>query len=142
MHFSKWKTVGIIFFCFFLIMLSLPSFINSKYLPSFLNRKISYGLDLRGGVQLLLKVDFDTYVQEQMEMTSDFIRKALRKKRIRYTNLKADKGEIFFNLKEKNDSASVKKIIYSIDRDLNIEVESGRANISYSDNKHEQIKLT
>jgi preprotein translocase subunit SecD len=140
MHFSKWKTAGIMFLCLVLVMLSLPNFVDTKHLPSFLNRKVNYGLDLRGGVQLLLKVDFDAYAQEQMDITSDFIRQSLRGKRVKYTNLKAEKGKISFNLKDIESSNTVEKIISGIDRDLEIKIESGRAQVFYSDDKYARLE--
>lgn len=140
MHFSKLKTAFILLLCLLLATLSLPNFVDSKYLPSFLNRKVNYGLDLRGGVQLLLQVDFDSYVQEQMNVTSDFIRKALREKGIRYTNMKADKNKISFNLNDTETADSAKKIIYAIDRELELDIDSGRVNISYSDDKYDKLR--
>lgn len=141
MHFSKWKIIGILSFCLLLIVLSLPNFVDSNRLPSFLSRnKINYGLDLRGGVQLLMQVDFDSYVHEQMDITSDFVRKALRKKRIMYTGLKADGGRIFFNLKNVNNADDVKKILFKIDRGLEIEFELGRAKISYPAERYERLR--
>jgi preprotein translocase subunit SecD len=140
MHFSKLKTASIIFFCFFLMVLALPSFIDAKYLPGFLNRKVNYGLDLRGGVQLLLKVDFDAYVQEQMDITSDFIRKALREKSVKYTNMRSDVDKVSFNLKETGDVGLVHKIISNIDRDLEANIEASHVKISYSEAKLEKLK--
>ena len=74
---------------FFSIFYSIPAiFENHKSFPKFYDPKsIRLGLDLQGGSHLLLEVDTNTVLKEKSEYLVDDIRAALRKEKIKYSNL-------------------------------------------------------
>ena len=68
LHFSKAKILFISLICLASIIYAAPSMLIGsdesfvqKILPQ---QKVNLGLDLRGGSQLMLEVDFDYYVRE------------------------------------------------------------------------------
>ena len=86
MQISFWKVVVIILVCIVGSVVALPNFVDKNY--SFLPKeRINLGLDLRGGSYLLLKVDFDSYLKDQLEVNADMLRRELRKNQIGYSNL-------------------------------------------------------
>ena len=73
LNFSRTKIITILAICFLALFYAIPSFISpsffeknpalTKFLPS---QKVNLGLDLRGGSQLMMEVDFDYYIKEQL----------------------------------------------------------------------------
>ena len=90
-YFAKWKIATILGICLLGLAFLAPNFLNkedAEGLPSFLpNKQISLGLDLQGGVHLLIEVGVDTVIRERAESVRDDIRVTLRKAKIRYANL-------------------------------------------------------
>jgi preprotein translocase subunit SecD len=133
MHqFPKWKLILIFLTCAVLTVVALPNFvgIKSSYLPS---KKVNYGLDLKGGSQLLLKVDFKAYVKDQLDITSDLIRKSLRKEGVLYLNLKVEDNKITLRLKNPEDKDKALKAIKKTSRDLDNKIsKDGYVSIGYS----------
>lgn len=85
LNFSKTKIALIIFVCLLSLYIALPSFVAGssnvyvQKLNSFLPKdKVNLGLDLRGGSQLMLEVDFDYYINEQMNNLREEIKNSLR----------------------------------------------------------------
>ena len=104
LHFPRWKITLIIFSCLFFVVLALPSLMPEKMrskLPSWLAaNSVSLGLDLQGGSQLLLEVDFDAYTKEQLATLVDDIRATFREQKIGYKNLTSSNGAAVFSLRE------------------------------------------
>ena len=72
-----------------LALLALPNFVElDREVPLLPKNTLNLGLDLRGGSYLLLEVDTETIKKEKGEFLLDDIRSALRKNRIKYSNLK------------------------------------------------------
>ena len=91
LNFSKTKIISIIAACLLALIFAAPSFISqnpsspilqklSTILPS---HKVNLGLDLRGGSQLMLEVDFDYYLKEQMNNLKDEIKSSFRDESVR-----------------------------------------------------------
>ena len=100
LHFSKLKIFSILAVCFFAILFAAPSFISkdlqnsliAKILPT---SKVSLGLDLRGGSQLLLEVDSQYYIKEQLNTLKDELKISFRKDSIRALPTVTDNKIIF-----------------------------------------------
>jgi preprotein translocase subunit SecD len=141
--FPRWKVVLIFLATSLLIFLALPNFLDKKlkYLP---NTHINYGLDLQGGVQILLKIDFDEYLKGQLDVFTDIIRKSLRKNKINYRALKTKDDHITFSLTNSEDLAAAETVIRKINRDLvfNSNKTTNNITLSFSENKIEQLKDT
>ena len=144
LNFSKSKTLFILAFCFVAIYFSLPSlFFNassfesktddSSYrikINSFLkkilpNNKINLGLDLRGGSQLMLEVDFDYYINEQLHQLSVDLSDSFEKENIR-TVLDIVDNKIIFNIDDdENQNNLAKKFIKKNSQNLSVSEDDG-----------------
>src|ERR1700742_2430968 len=104
LHFPRWKIILIVGSCLFFILLAIPSFLSEStrnLLPGwFPAHAVNLGLDLQGGSQLLLEVDFATYKHEQLINLLDEIRAKFRDKKIGYKGLNSSDGKITFTLRE------------------------------------------
>ena len=118
MQISYWKVIIIVLVCILGSIVALPNFTDKNY--SFLPKeRINLGLDLRGGSYLLLKVDFATYLKDQLEINADMLRRELRKNQIGYSNLSNKGNELTLNLRDHGSAENFSSVIKSINKDLN-----------------------
>ena len=121
--YPKWKITLIsviaaagIFFC-------IPNFLpagRQDKLPEWW-RPMTLGLDLQGGSQLLLQVDFDQVVVERLNGIMDAARSNLREKSIRYTGLSVSDGALSVKIIKDEQIARAKELLRKIDKG-NLEV--------------------
>jgi preprotein translocase subunit SecD len=138
LNFSRWKIFFIVVICLISAVAALPSFISKEgrnELPSFLpNKNINLGLDLQGGSQLLIEVDFNNYLKDQLQMMQDAIRKELRTNKIGYSNLKVSGNKLFFSLRDEEDADKMKSIIKNFNKDLDLDNEQEKGySLSFSE---------
>ncbi|MFV9874925.1 MAG: protein translocase subunit SecD [Rickettsiales endosymbiont of Dermacentor nuttalli] len=125
LYFARWKMVLVVLVCVCSFIIALPSFLPNNEIPDWLSHKtINLGLDLRGGSQLLLKVDIQAYINEQFEILQDTLRTKLRAKNIGYQNLSIRHNKILFKLRNRDNLKEVKSIIRKIGSDLEMDVNS------------------
>ena len=76
------------------------------------SKKVHLGLDLQGGLHLVLRVDVDKAVQSALERTSDLLRKDLRGRGLKVTAVEPDDGNsgIRMVFSETPDKALVEEI--------------------------------
>jgi len=78
LEFSRSKTLFIMLVCLYGLAAALPNFLGDgalRSLPSFLpNQTMALGLDLRGGVHLLLEADADEIVETKLDSIVDQVR--------------------------------------------------------------------
>jgi preprotein translocase subunit SecD len=82
-----WKPILILLVTLITLIYSLPSILGGapSWYPSFLPQQvISRGLDLQGGLYLLMQVETDKAVEQSAENLVDDIRGIMRKERLRY----------------------------------------------------------
>ncbi len=91
MFFARWKVAAIGAVLLLGALLCLPNLFPASSLPDWA-RRISLGLDLRGGSYLLLEVDMNAVVRERLESLADGVRTRLRAANIGYLNLAADQA--------------------------------------------------
>ena len=102
LYFSKFKIIVIYIIIFFLTSFSLLNFFNSK--DNFLlSKNINLGLDLQGGSYLLLEVDTKPVIKQYLQNKLLSLRKVLKKKKIKYENLKISDNTIKFIIKNDED---------------------------------------
>ena len=97
LYFSKLKLVSIYFVIVFLSFLSLANFFENED-NILLSKKVNLGLDLQGGSYLLLEVDSQPVIKQRLQDKVIFIRKALKKQKIKYKNLQLQNETISFQL--------------------------------------------
>ena len=134
LFFSRWKTLSILFICLVSIYLSLVNAFpeDSKISKIFPNDKINLGLDLRGGSQLLLQIDFDFYIKEKLENLKNDLKSDFRKEKIRALPTLRDK-KITFLVKDIESLKKAKKIIKKFDKDATVNVTNdSKVEISFS----------
>jgi len=113
MHsFPRWKYGLILTVLVVSLMGALPNFTTApSWWPSALSNPMSLGLDLKGGIHLVLDVDVDKAVSHSVEEDIDTARQVLRKDRIRYSKLASDGNSLTIVIKEATDADAAAKII-------------------------------
>lgn len=143
MQFSRWKEMLVYGVCAFGVLFSMPNFVSQQFLermPGFFpSRKISLGLDLRGGAHLLLDVDADAALKEQMNMALDCVRQEFLKEGIRVSSLPyaVEKGMHGFEFKVKDEKniARVKHLLENIMSGFSIEFDGDLCKVAMSDSQ-------
>ena len=92
LYFARWKVAAILGVLLLGVLLCLPNLFPRSALPSWAQRQISLGLDLRGGSYLLLEVDTAAVARERLEGLADAARTRLRQGNIGYLNLGSDQN--------------------------------------------------
>ncbi|HJD56242.1 MAG TPA: protein translocase subunit SecD [Rickettsia endosymbiont of Pyrocoelia pectoralis] len=130
----KWKIFLSIICTIFAIICALPNFmqVESKYLP---HDSVNLGLDLRGGAHLLLDVDFDSYLNDSMENLADTLRKNFREDKIGYKNMSVRQASVQLELRSPEELKQIRKIIYKIDPEINIDEKENKINLTYSESR-------
>jgi len=105
MHsFPRWKNWLILAILVLSLMASLPNVMSvPSWWPSALSKPMSLGLDLKGGIQLVLDVDVNKAVAHSVEEDIDTARQALRKAKIRYRKLASNGDVLEITIKKASD---------------------------------------
>lgn len=88
------------------LLLSLPTFFGFNYAS-----KINLGLDLQGGLHMVLGVDTDEAVKSKLKSITSSINYAFNKEEILSNGIKNKDGIIAFEIVDADDSAKVDKIL-------------------------------
>jgi preprotein translocase subunit SecD len=83
------------------------------------------GLDLRGGVQVLIDVDMEAAVDQGLERYTGDIRSLLRRKKIRYLTVLHEGGRITIKLADAEMLKEARQVIDKEFRELQLDTESG-----------------
>jgi protein-export membrane protein SecD len=100
-----------------------------KILPQ---QKVNLGLDLRGGSQLMLEVDFDYYVKEQLTNLRDEIKNSFRDESVRVLPELAG-SKIIFTLTDEEQKKLAKKLIKKLSGNVEVNENSGQFQVYFSD---------
>lgn len=125
LNFSRLKIFTILLVCFLAIIYAIPSLFlmdstkESSILP---NKKVNLGLDLKGGSQLMLEVDFNYYLKEQLTNIQNELKAVFREKSVRSLP-KVNNQEITFRIQKGEDIAKVKDIIKEASSKIKVEIE-------------------
>ena len=131
MDFPKWKEALIACVCAFGILFSLPNILPQSFLsklPSWMpNQRVYLGLDLQGGVHLLLEVDLESVENDYLNQILDLARSTLRKETISYApnfpkTIAKDQTSVEFDLKDTSKVGKAKTALSSIDSDVKVEI--------------------
>jgi preprotein translocase subunit SecD len=79
------------------------------------------GLDLRGGIHVLIDVDIDAAVKQSLERYQSDIRTALRKEKVRYVTVKQQGSSVMAKFRDADVRDRALDVIDDQFRDLNIE---------------------
>ena len=147
LNFSKTKIALVLFVCMMALFFALPSFLSnssnqisrklSQILPQ---EKVNLGLDLRGGSQLMLEVDFDYYIKEQLENLSDEIKITFREESVRAVP-RVNGDKIVFSISNNLDQKkSVKKLIKNLARNIDIDLDGDIFEVYFSSDEIAKIR--
>lgn len=118
---------------FFGIALSLPSFTDMG------GRKISLGLDLQGGLNLLLGVKTQEAIKARYASLASQIDFESKKAKILIDNLKVSEDSVSFELFDIDEKSQLGEILTRIDG-LNISEDNGRYILGFTPQYEEDIK--
>jgi preprotein translocase subunit SecD len=115
-----------------------PNFYNKTEvtaLPKIFSKKqVNLGLDLQGGSHLLLEVDTNTVLKEKSEYLVDDIRAALRKQKIKYSNLGSKLSGAVVTITDKNLISDARSAIRAnIEKGILINTDDNKLNLSFSE---------
>jgi len=86
--YPRWKLWLILVVLVAAVMASAPNLASvPSWWPASMSKPMNLGLDLKGGIHLVLDVDVDKAVERSVEENVDTARRVLREKRILYRNL-------------------------------------------------------
>ena len=143
LNFSKLKIFSIVAVCLFSLFFALPSLVGDvgnsslkKFLP---DNKVNLGLDLQGGSQLTLKVDFDYYINEQLNNLQNELKVSFRENGVRALPV-LQNAKITFSLFEKFNKKELKEIVKNISNEVELEEEGDTFVISYPDDELVKIQ--
>ncbi len=136
--FSKFKLTFVTLICLMGIYFTYPNLYNKTEvtaLPNYISQKqVNLGLDLQGGSHLLLEVDTNSVLKEKSEYLVDDIRTALRKEKIKYSNLGSRlSGAVVIITDENQTDLARQNIRKNIDKRIIIKSEKNKLNFSFSE---------
>lgn len=103
LSFTRWKATLILMTAFAVIMLAAPNVLPQSWvdrLPRALRTHMTLGLDLQGGVHLLLQVDANDVRRVQLENLRDDVRRVLRDSRIQVQGIGFQGNAVVARLRE------------------------------------------
>lgn len=109
-----WRLILIGFFFLLAVVLFLPSTPFSKALPSWYKDnfpKIALGLDLQGGMHLVLQVDTEKGIENHMQKMSKGIDGLLREKQVAFSEVKAHGHDILISYNNEAAKTAVEKTV-------------------------------
>ena len=113
MHaYPRWKLWLITAVLILSAMISLPNIMTPpSWWPKAFDKPLNLGLDLKGGVSLVLDVDVNKAVESSVEEDVDSVRQILRKARIRYRKLDARGQAISIVVKKVENTDTARKLL-------------------------------
>jgi len=113
MHsYPRWKNWLILAVLAVSLMASLPNAIKApSWWPAVFSHPMSLGLDLKGGIHLVLDVDVDKAVAHSVEEDIDTARQALRKAKIRYRKLASHDNTLVITIKKDSDLSTTESLL-------------------------------
>jgi preprotein translocase subunit SecD len=103
LSFTRWKATLILVAVFVTMMLAAPNIMPQSWvdkLPRAMRTHMTLGLDLQGGVHLMLQVDTDEVRRSMLENLRDDVRRVLRDNRLQVQNLGFQGNSVVVRLRE------------------------------------------
>ncbi len=121
LQFSRWKTIAIALTVLVSVLFSLPNILSrglQDVLAPYGMRPMTLGLDLQGGVNVLLEVDRkDMTAKLQQQLASD-VRAALRDAKIAYGGIQRIAGGVSVKVTKPDDIERAKTVLQGLQQPL------------------------
>jgi len=143
MHaYPRWKLWLILIVLAVMAMGTLPNITTApSWWPAAMSKPMNLGLDLRGGIHLVLDVDVDKAVARSVEGEISAARQALRQARIRYRKLDSSGQQMMIVIKEAGELAAAEKLLSETFPNYTLEPqEEGRFLLTLSDADANEIR--
>ncbi len=110
--YPRWKIWIILTILITSAMSTLPNFTTPPtWWPSAMSQPMNLGLDLKGGIHLVLDVDVEKAVERSVEEDVDTARRILRENRIRYSEIDAKGRQLSIAIKDTDKIATANTLI-------------------------------
>lgn len=127
-HFAPWKIITVLLLCFMSFAYAAPNLIDrddlagwQESVPGWLpNQAVNLGLDLRGGVYLLLEVQVDDALEGRIERLRDTVRSSARRERIRLRGVSSIEDGVRFRAASEEDTERLVEIARRLDEDFDL----------------------
>lgn len=160
LQFQTWKVASIIGICFLGLLAALPNFLPQAWrdqiartAPILPHKPITLGLDLQGGVYVLFSAEIEVAVGDKLQDLLDEVRKGLRRTKITYGGLSANKDAVLVQITELSKLEEAKKFLKTLAQpigggvagistnEFDVQVDDfGNASLSMTDAGREQIR--
>jgi preprotein translocase subunit SecD len=139
--YPRWKLWLILTVLVVSAMGTLPNLTTPpSWWPSAVSQPMKLGLDLKGGIHLVIDVNVEKAVEHSVEEDVGTIRRLLRENKIRYSKLDADGNTLTVQLKNVSDTAAAESLIKEGMQGYTIEGEAGRFSLTISETEAKEIK--
>ena len=142
MHaYPRWKIWLILISLVVAVMASLPNVTSvPSWWPSSLSKPMNLGLDLKGGIHLVVDVDVDVAVANNVEEEVSTVRNVLRHHKIRYSKLDAKGSSILLTLKKQSDQVEAQKLLEDALPKYTTELHNGSFTFTVTESEAKEIK--
>ncbi len=131
----NYRVVIFIFAFIFGVVFSIPSLLQSDA-----GKKITLGLDLQGGLHMLLSVKSDIAVESKLKSIGTTLKYKLEDEDIIFDSLKIADGVVSFELLDKDDLPKLEEILKEDFKDISIKRDGLNFSISLNQKLIEQTK--
>jgi len=142
MHaYPRWKIWFILTVLVVSVMASVPNITSvPSWWPSSMSKPMNLGLDLKGGIHLVIDVDVDAAVSTRVAEEVSTVRGELRKNKIRYTALDSKAGRITVTLKNATDLETAQNLLADALPKYTASVENSSIHFDVSASEAKEIK--
>lgn len=110
--YAPWKFWLIITVLIGSVMGAMPNITTvPSWWPASLSQPLNLGLDLKGGIHLVIDVDIEKVISQQVSDNINMIRRSLREEKIRYKKLDSNATQVSVVIKKADDVAQAKKLL-------------------------------
>ncbi len=145
---ERWKVISILLICFLGVFYAIPNLMSENMrekiasdFPSwFPSQTVNLGLDLQGGVHLLMGVDVDGYIKKRIDDLKDSATRLQREKKLGRNRISIIDNGIRIIPENPNNIDKIKKEFRNLEEGLYVsETDNGAIDVVYTEKGIESI---
>ncbi|MGB1230314.1 MAG: protein translocase subunit SecD [Holosporaceae bacterium] len=144
--FAWWRQLSLLGLSVLWLLLSLPALLGPKaaaFLPAWLAEKtLTLGLDLRGGVHLLLEVDQKKLVSDYYAHVLGSLRRQMRAKSLHYLGLSSSEKGISFEVLDQVSEQEIMNVVLAADNTMNVSLKGRRVRVFLNEEAKRALLLS